>query len=66
MFGQTRHESVKREAGANPARSRRCERIVHARCHWETGKVARAMTLEPEDLPVLSHQSTLRAIGGVY
>jgi len=22
------------------------------KCHWETGKAGRVMTLEPEDLPV--------------
>lgn len=48
-----RYELVKREVGANPARSRRCERGVLARCHWETGKAVRVMMLEPEYLPVL-------------
>jgi len=47
------HTIVKREVGVNPTRSRRCKRRVLAKCHWETGKGARVMTLEPEDLPVL-------------
>jgi hypothetical protein len=47
-----KHGPVKREAGANPARSRRCERGVLTIRHWETGKAVRTMTLEPEDLPV--------------
>jgi len=51
MFGK--HTMVKREVGENPTRSRRCKRGAFARCHWETGKAARVMMLEPEDLPVL-------------
>jgi|GEM_PF-3863880 len=49
------HELVKREVGRNPTRSRRCERGILARCHWETGKAALTMMLKPEDLPVLLH-----------
>lgn len=46
------HELVKREVGVNPTRSRRCKRRVLVKCHWETGKATRAITLEPEDLPI--------------
>jgi hypothetical protein len=52
MFRKHNHRLVKWKAGVNPARSRRCERGVLARYHWETGKVARVMILEPEYLPV--------------
>jgi len=54
---------VKREVGRNPTRSRRCERGVFTRCHWETRKAVRVMMLEPEDLPAFLHHYTLRAIG---
>lgn len=52
MFRKCNHRLVKWKAGVSPARSRRCERGVLARYHWETGKVARVMILEPEYLPV--------------
>lgn len=52
MFLIHNHRLVKWKAGVIPARSRRCERGVLARCHWETGKVARVMMLEPEDQPI--------------
>ncbi|GBF34349.1 hypothetical protein DCCM_3461 [Desulfocucumis palustris] len=43
---------IKREVGAKPTRSRRCNRGVFAKSHWVTGKAAKMMMLEPEDLPV--------------
>ena len=61
-FDGKNREWVKREVGSKPTRSRRCERGVLAEGHWETGKAVRVMMLEPEDLPVLLHQYTLREI----
>lgn len=52
MLRKYNHRLVKWKAGVNPARSRRCERGVLAKYHWETGKVVRMMMLEPEYLPV--------------
>lgn len=51
MLRKYNHRLVKWKAGVNPARSRRCERGVLAKCHWETGKAVRVMILEPEYLP---------------
>lgn len=56
---------LKREVGVNPTRSRRCKRGVFAESHWVTGKAAKMMRLKPEDLPIFTYRSTLRAIGVV-
>ena len=44
---------AKKEAGENPARSRRCKWEGNVRCHWgKPGKAAFPADHEPEDLPV--------------
>ena len=48
-------DPVKREAGARPARSRRCKgEVLFEAGHWENpGRHNRMMRPKPEDLPVV-------------
>jgi hypothetical protein len=55
------HALIKRESGANPERSRRCESQSFSKRHWETGKAKKTFKLESEDLPLESRQA-LRVI----
>lgn len=51
---------VKREAGENPARSRRCNRGALLNCHRNFWKVNKAVILKSEDLPIFLSHLTLR------
>ena len=62
---------VKREAGENPARSRRCNgemlRLCHYKCVWNiqvNGKVWSVIEPESEDLPVIYVLPYLRMMEG--
>ena len=42
---------VKREAGANPARTRHRDSQATAYYHWETGKESKRQSVQSGDLP---------------
>ena len=55
-------DPVKREAGASPARSRRCNKgVAFRKCHWSNpGRWNEAMILKSEDLPMDRYRKTTR------